>query len=218
MKKLPSMIFAICHGKTEGVFFVDLINFYILLKMDEVNFYSKNLVEPKISVLKNSENGESVTINSYKNNIKKFFFSKNNSYDIELLDKSSKKDILFISLIDIYERDEKEELRNFIINDEGHKSILMELLNDSPLEEIDEKLLFDSVFVYFADSIEDCLPRYEKNKDKIKGMKKWISHNVTSKDYVTTEMIKNIFCNIKNERSNVMSVFEYIDNLFEGND
>lgn len=216
MNNLPTMIFLICHGDTEGIFIQKLLELYLFFKYQELDLSTKNTSKPALRIMSNWNNGKNVTVNGYETDVQKHFFSKNNTYGIEDMEIKGENDILFISIIDINERDEKKEIRKYLIDEEGHKEILTNLLRKSKLIYVNENSIFDSVFIYFSNAIEDCLPGYDKKKDKKKAMHSWLKTKVNKlvgEDYSTVG-VRKIFKNIDTERSNIMEVFNCLDNMY----
>lgn len=215
MCKLPKMVMGICHGKTEGIFYKKVISDYITLKIEEINQSTKFETIPVIKRLANWNDGYSITINGYKNDIQKYFFSKNRTYNIGNLNINSDKDILFISIIDINEREEVESRRISLIDEENHKVILGDLLEASNLELVNRNSMFDSVFIYFNGAIEKCLPNYVLSNNKEESMHRWTANNIHTFDEYTTNSFKEFFSVINSVDSNISMVFDYIDKMFE---
>lgn len=216
MSKFPKVIFGICHGKTEGILFSEIVSRYLECKFDELGAGIWDGVNPTVKVLSNVNNGCSVTVNSFENDVKKFFISRNSGYGITEVVKGSK-EILFISLIDINEWNSKHQVPEryeHLIKNGGHKEILMKLLDESNINSVNSEMLLDSLMVTFEGSVEDCLPSYQKHKNKSIGMNNWIRDKIDYNPEPSSEHIKEVFSLAKKDRTNIMEMFELIDKLF----
>ncbi len=215
MNKMPSYLLFLCHGKTEATFVKGIVEKYIELKfcetLGEEESYYKNKDENPNIIIAEKWNGEIyLSINSFEKDVEQLISSGKERKDL-----SEKANIVSISIIDICEDENEDELKkNNVLN--NHEEIIKDIA-----EKYQVNIDFSHLY-YFEEKIETCLYRFYETIGNIKApkhakMDRWVSENIKmiweTDSKLTSSSIKELISKSKN--TNIIKLFEIIDEWFE---
>ncbi len=197
----------VCHGETEVVFLRKIFKAYWDYKLDELSIINSNNIGVRCL-----ENNESITVNNFEKIVSKHFskfvnkkFYPENDFGEHLH--------IFIIVIDIEEdHSEDKQKREILIVTHASEEIKTILKKYKQKEELGyEKTFHSSFLVWNKKGLEKAL-NLPYGKNKIDNIRNWLSEQEVK--WETSDDIRKTFANCS-ETSNIMELFDFIDDLIE---